>query len=332
MSSFFLKVERAKLFYFATGSILLCLTLIASTVGREHFLLPALQDLLVGEADGVSTWLFWQLWLPRALLTIGVGMALAISGNVFQLITKNPLGSPDILGVNAGASAGAVLSAIFFPSYLSMGVGAFFGSLLVVSLVLLANRGKQDMQFEAIVCGIALNAFALSVVHFCLTGLRQENALLLASWLSGSLSGRGWAEVATIWMVLPVVMIALYALNRPLTILSLGGHVSQTLGVQAERVTLISLLLATILSAIAVLVAGPISFIALCAPHLVRKILKTHQSMWLATGLMGSVLLLFADVLARLLPIKAHFPVGVLTAGIGGVYLIALLLTEMHKK
>ncbi|NOL49584.1 FecCD family ABC transporter permease [Pelistega europaea] len=329
--TFFLPVRRIKRFWVISLPLLFILIVVASTIGKEHILIFKLFDLWKGEADAVSSWLFWELWLPRALLATGVGMALALSGNVFQLLTKNPLGSPDIIGVNAGASAGAVLSAIVFPSFISMTTGALLGALIVVILVVVANGRQLSFQFEAIVCGIAMNALALSIVQFGLTGLRQENALLLAAWLSGSLSGRGWNDVGMIWLGLPIVLIGLYCINRSFTLLSLHGDVAATLGVPIRFTMLSSLLLATILSALAVLVAGPISFIALCAPHIVRKMLKTHQTVWLANAVVGAILLLLSDIVARLLPVKAHFPVGVLTAGLGGLYLLWLLIAEMRK-
>lgn len=278
----------------------------------------------------VNHWLFWELWLPRTLVAIGAGAALGLSGAIFQLLTKNPLGSPDIIGINAGASVGAIAVSLIWVNSLPIAVGAMMGALIVLLLILLTLRIAGTFGMQMIVAGIAINAFALALVQFALTGVRQEDAYQISIWLSGSLAQRTWQDVMYIGSAIPIFGLGLWALKRPLIVMRLGDHTAQVLGVCVSKVTLMSLIFATLLATFAVVSAGPITFLALVAPHITYKLFKQPLSL-LPTAMVGSILLLSADLLARALPKGSSLPVGVVTSALGGIYLLVLLLKAWKR-
>lgn len=308
--------------------LVLVLTIMSSTLGKHQILLTKLFDLLFGQTDAVSHWLFWQLWLPRTLVAVGVGASLAVSGCLFQVLSRNPLGSPDIIGINAGAAAGAVSVSLIWVNSLPMTVGAILGALLTLLLVLLSHGKTAQGRLNMVIAGLAVNALAMAWVQFALTGVRQEDAYQMSVWLNGSLAQRGWQEVMLIWLVLPICLIWLILLRRPLAMMQLSPQTAMSLGISPSRLTVMSLLPATILATASVVAAGPIAFIALAAPHLTRQLFRSHYPMMLPTALVGASLLLVADLLARWVNVGGALPVGVWTAGLGGVYLLYLIVKE----
>lgn len=312
-------------------ALLLVLLVLSATVGKQTNLLPQLPSLIFRQASDTDTWLFWQLWLPRTLVAAGVGAALALSGGVFQMLTRNPLGSPDIIGVNSGAAAGAVAVTLIWPGSLPVMAGAFIGSLAVLLLVLAANGRRLNFTGGVIVSGLAVSAAAAALVQFGLTGVRQEDAFQMAVWLSGSLAQRGWDEAVLIWTVLPILGLMLAALARPLGVMGISPVMASGLGISVGKTAWGCLLAATALATAAVVAAGPVTFLALAAPHLARRLLKTGRPMLFQTGMTGAVLLLASDLAARLLPFPVQLSVGVFTAAIGGLYLCLLLFAQWRK-
>lgn len=326
---FFLPLPQIRRLNGVALLILLCLMLVSATVGKHQTVLPQLTQLLFGGADAVQHWLFWQLWLPRTLLAVGVGASLALSGCLFQVLSRNPLGSPDIIGINAGAAAGAVAVSLIWVNSLPITLGALLGALLTLILVLLSNGKRATLSVNMVIGGLAVNALAMALVQFGLTGVRQEDAYQMNVWLSGSLAQRTWHDVAIVWTALPVCLVMLFLLRRPLALIQLNPNTAASVGVSVFWVALLSLLPATILATTAVVAAGPIAFIALSAPHLARKLFRAPRPLFFPTALVGAILLLLADILTRFLPIS--LPVGVLTAGMGGLYLLYLIMSERKK-
>lgn len=305
---------------------------VAATSGRQHIGLLWLPEWLAGKGAYADRWLFWQLWLPRATVAVGVGAALAIAGGVFQTLTRNPLASPDIIGINAGAAAGAVGFALLLPDRLPAAAAALIGAAVAGLLVTAAAYKHRRFGTHALIAGIAVNALAVAVVRFALTAIRQEDAWEMAAWLSGSLAQRSWPEAALIWTALTVCCTVLLLLAHPLNILAGGRQLALGVGVDAAQTSFVALTAATALSAAAVVCAGPVAFVSLAAPHIVRKILQTERWLLLPTALTGSLLLLCADLAARLLPLPTQLPVGVFTAAFGGLYLCILLFGRWHRR
>lgn len=264
--------------------------------------------------------------LPRILLALLVGAALALSGVLVQGVVRNPLASPEILGVNHAAGLMSIGTLMLFPALPVMWLPllAFIGAVLAFAVLRLAAGSSSPLRLALL--GVALTALYASVTDYLMLShpLEINQALM---WLTGSLWGRGWAfvYVALPWLLLllPLGML----LCRRLDLLVLGEEQAATLGVNVRRTQLLTLLLALALAASSVAVCGPLSFIGLLAPHLTRRLVGGRHH-WLIPGamLVGALLLLLADLLARTLHPPLELPAGILTACIGAPYFFWLLM------
>ncbi|WP_445495370.1 Fe(3+) dicitrate ABC transporter permease subunit FecD [Photorhabdus sp. SF281] len=267
-----------------------------------------------------------QYRLPRILLAITVGAALALSGVLIQGIVRNPLASPDVLGINHAASLASISALILFPSLpvLWLPLLAFGGG--IAALILLRAIAGPSSPLRLALVGVALSATWTSITDYLILSRPQDinNALL---WLTGSLWGRDWQFVA---IALPILMILMpFSLRfcRDLDLLALGDDSASTLGVSLLHVQSWGLMLAVALAATCVAVCGPISFISLVVPHLVRRLVGgRHRWLIPASMLTGAQVLLLADLLARTLDPPMELPAGVLTAIIGTPYFFWLLV------
>ena len=266
-----------------------------------------------------------SLRLPRLVIGIVAGGALAVSGAILQTLTNNPLASPGTLGINAGAFFFVVLAMIFFPSFLgnfpllTALLGAIVSSMLVMGL-----SGKQMEPVR-----VALTGMIISLLFSSMTGALQllfeneTNGLFL--WGSGTLIQLNWQGVTFTGPLIAAAMIGSLLLAKPLDILSLGDDVATSLGQNVRMVKLAAWGVAIILSASIVSVVGPIGFIGLMAPHIVRLLgIRGHAAIMIHAFVWGSVLLVGADVLGRFIQPGQEVPVGAMTALIGGPWLLYL--------
>ncbi|WP_019212243.1 Fe(3+) dicitrate ABC transporter permease subunit FecD [Yersinia massiliensis] len=265
--------------------------------------------------------------LPRTLLALVVGASLAVSGVLVQGVIRNPLASPDILGVNHAAGLTSVIALTLFPALSVMWLPplAFVGGLLAFILLRLA-AGRTSPPVRLALTGVALTALYASLTDFIMLSHPLEiNTALL--WLTGSLWGRGWSFI---YVALPWLLLLLplsFGLCRSLDVMALGEVSAATLGTSVRWVVSLSLLLAVALAAVSVAICGPISFIGLVAPHLARRLVGgRHRWMLPASMLIGSLILLLSDLLARTLAPPLELPAGIFTAVIGAPYFFWLLM------
>ncbi|PHM70671.1 FecCD family ABC transporter permease [Xenorhabdus kozodoii] len=273
-----------------------------------------------------------EIRLPRALVAIGAGITLALSGSLFQLMTRNALGSPDIIGVNGGAAVGIVVAMVVWPEILPVPLGALLGAIIAVLLVYLGNgAGVGNMPAnKIIISGIAIAALCMAFVEFASANIRLEQAQQLKSLLRGSLASQNWQNVALIsGMVLFIPV--LFWLGRQLNYTHFGNDIANTLGVPVHLIQIASILLAVTFATLSVLVVGPVAFIALSAPQIARRLVRNKGSALFCTALVGALLMLASDFITLLLPTFARLPVGVITAVMGGVYLMYLLYAELRR-
>lgn len=272
----------------------------------------------------------WRM--PRALAAITFGAALGASGAVFQSLTRNPLASPDILGFSAGAYTGAIVVMIVFKgSYVDVAAGALLGGLASAAVVyLLAFKGGVQ-GFRLIIAGIAVSAMLSSLNTWLTLTADLDTALVAAVWGAGSLNGMTWDQTGVGSVVVAVLLIATLALARPLKQLELGDDAAQALGVRVEPTRLALMLVSVALIAAVTAAAGPISFVALAAPQIARRVTRTAGVSVPAAALMGAVLLSASDYVA-LHALPAMLPVGTVTVVIGGGYLIWLLIHEARRR
>lgn len=317
------------------------LGVLSTAVGTR--LLPVSDVLagLTGTADRTINFTVRELRLPRTAVAVLVGMSLGVSGALTQALTRNPLASPDVLGVVNGASAGGVLvlitaggasagygGATAALSQVGVPLGAVAGALLSAALVLgIASRrfGALPGTQRVVLVGILLNAVFLGLVQWALTIGDVDQATKAALWLTGSLHGRGWEHVTAVGLAVAVLLPLALLLRRPLEAVALGEDVAASLGVPVRRLRLGLFTLAFALAGTAVAAAGAISFIALLAPPLARRATRRSAPL-LPSALTGAVLLLAADLIARRALPGHELPAGAVTALVGAPVLLLLLL------
>lgn len=314
---------------------LLCAALAIYGLGSGTLSLSPAQviDALRGEGPRNLIVIVTQWRLPRVVMALILGAALAASGAIFQSLMRNPLGSPDVIGFNTGAYSGVLVAIVLFnSSMLGITFGAMTGGLLTAVVVYLLAWRNGVETFRLIIVGIAVRALLVAGNTWLVISASLESALTAGLWSAGSLNGITWAKS------LPVVGLIILAwgltllLSRRMHLLEMGDDMARALGVPVERSRLLLMLAGVALTAAATAVAGPISFIALVAPQIARRLCPNQSHPLLMAGLTGALLLLAADVATQRLFLPYQLPVGVLTVSLGGIYLIGLLLRESRKK
>jgi iron complex transport system permease protein len=288
---------------------------------------------LAGAGDPGASFVVETLRLPRVVCALLVGGALGVAGAIFQSITRNPLGSPDIIGFTYGSSAGAVaMITIVGATQTAVALGSIGAGLLTaLAVYALAYRGGVQ-GYRLVLVGIGVGMMLLALTDYLLTRARLEDAQQAAAWIAGSLNGRGWEEAVPLAVGMVVLLPAGLALSRPLAMLELGDDAASALGVAVERTRLSLALVAVGLTALATAAAGPIGFVALAAPQIARRLTRAAGPGLLTAGLMGALLLQAADLAAQRLLAPRQLPVGVMTAAIGGLYLAWLLAHEWRAR
>ncbi|KAA9394856.1 iron-enterobactin ABC transporter permease [Kocuria coralli] len=320
---------------FIVGLVVTALTLLLALValGSGDYPLSIPEVLTAAFTDqGFASKIVLEWRLPRVLAAVAFGAALAASGALFQTLTRNPLGSPDVIGFSTGAYTGAIVSITLVGStFLSESVGVLLGGLITALVVyLLAWRGGVQ-GFRLIIVGIAVTA-ALSAVNTYLLLLAQTEVAMAASiWGAGSLSLVGWSDLAPALPALIVLGVLTALVVPPLRQLELGDDAAHAHGVRTEPTRLAVLAVGVALIAITTAISGPIAFIALAAPQIARRITHSPGTPVGAAATVGALLLLAADTAAQHL-IPGSVPVGVVTVVIGGVYLVAVLVQEARKQ
>ncbi|MEE8728991.1 MAG: iron ABC transporter permease [Rahnella inusitata] len=312
------------------GGALLLLAILAANTGAMSLSLRTLMGLPLN--DGL-----WQVWLtvrlPRVLLAVMVGCALASSGAVMQGLFRNPLADPGLLGISSGAALAVALTIVMpfsLPPLLALYshmISAFVGSLAISLIVFTLSRFGHGGLSRLLLAGIAINALCGAAVGV-LTYISDDQQLRQFSlWSMGSLGQAQWPTLAVASSLILPACIATFFMSRRLNILQLGEEDAHYLGVNVRRTQLQLLLLSALLVGAAVAVSGVIGFIGLVIPHLLRmRIGADHRWLLPGSAMAGACLLLLADTLARTLVAPAEMPVGLITSIIGGPYFLWLIL------
>jgi iron complex transport system permease protein len=289
-------------------------------------------DALLGGGSRATSFIVETLRLPRVVCAVLVGIALGTSGAMFQSLTNNPLGSPDIVGFTTGSAVGALfVITVLGGSGLQVSAGALAAGLITAALVYgLAFKRSGVSGYRLVLVGIGISALAMAAIDYLLTRARIEEAVAATVWLVGSLNGRGWDQVRPLAAALVVLVPAALLLARPLRLLEMGDEAARALGLRVEPARVAIVLVAVALVAVATTAAGPIAFVALAAPQLARRLALLPNPGIATSALMGAALVLASDVAAqRLLP--TQLPVGLVTGLTGGVYLAWLLVAERKR-
>ncbi|ABC30525.1 ABC-type enterobactin transport system, permease component [Hahella chejuensis KCTC 2396] len=289
---------------------------------------------LFGNAQGQIQVVVTQWRLPRITAAVILGAALGVSGAIFQSLLRNPLGSPDVVGFNTGAYSGALLViAVFQGGYYETAAGALSGGLATALVVYaLAWRKGSAPGFRLIIVGIAVSALLNAFNTWLMISASLQTAMSAALWGAGSLNGVTWSKVSPSLIFCLLAIAAAVPMQRRIRLLAMGDDAAQALGVPVNRSRLALMLLAVSLTAAATAATGPISFIALAAPQITRRLLGANDVSLLNAAWMGALLLLAADQIAHHLFAPSQLPVGVVTISVGGVYLAWLLINDSPRK
>ncbi|MFN8203948.1 MAG: iron chelate uptake ABC transporter family permease subunit [Solirubrobacteraceae bacterium] len=300
---------------------------LASIATGDFSLTPdEIVNALLGRGAAGTSFIVWDLRLPRLLVGLLVGGALGAAGAIFQSLTRNPLGSPDIIGFTWGAAAAAVLAIIVTGGgQLATAGGALAGGTLTAAAVyLLALRGG-DSGYRLILVGIGISAMLAALTALLIARAQLGSAQAARAWLAGTLDGRGWEYALPLGAALVVLAPLVAALVPRLAVIELGEDAARGLGVDVQRSRLAMLAVAVALTAVATAATGPIAFVALAAPQLARRLTRLSGPNVVAAALMGATLLVSGDLLSQRLFGSGQLPVGVTTGALGAVYLIWLL-------
>lgn len=313
--------------------LVISLAFFALTTGKFPIEFSTLIDIVVGQSEGgIKEKIVMDIRLPRLLTAMGVGAALGISGAIFQSISRNVLGSPDVIGFTTGAATGALLQIIIFNgTVVDIAISTLIGGMATALIVYLLSLKNGVMSgYTMILIGIGVGAILHAFNSLLLVKGNIDNAIMANLWLAGSLNARTWQHVypTFIGLLLLVPLIVFYA--KSLTLMEMGDDMAQQLGVNVGRVRWVMIFSAVLLASLATASAGPIAFVALAAPQLVIRLSHSGKLPIVGSALMGALLLLSADVLSQSLPIDVTMPVGLMTGVIGGLYLLWLLTKKQR--
>lgn len=323
---------RNKIIFLSAIQVLLLLAVLVWSVITGQYPLT-LKSLLSG--DTMSIMVFKRLRLPRALMGVIGGFGLSISGYIYQLIFKNPLASPDIVGVSSGASAGAALAIVAVSASVPViSISAFIGAVTALIITLLtAYLVPGRNSYTIVLAGIAIHSVAQTILMFLKLAADPEKQLAsIEYWIMGSLNGISRDSLAIPFLTTLAGFIIMAMLYRQVLILSTSEEEAVSLGVNVAILRFIILMLATLVVSSIICVTGLISFIGLIAPHIARLLTKRNDIFtYITSGFTGAILLTLADILARSVS-SSELPVSIFTSLLGAPLLIILLIRANKKE
>ena len=299
-------------------------------VGAYSLSVPDLLRTFSGRGTQSENFIVLSLRLPRLTLAVLVGVAFALSGALFQAVLRNPLASPDIIGVTGGASAAAVFGLLILGfGAVATSLAAFAGAVIVACIIYLLARRGGVVGYRFVLIGVGVAFMVQGLLGYLLSRADLNDAQGALLWLVGSVSGARWPDIAVLAVVLLVLLPIIFVLGRPLRALQLGDDLATSLGVGAERTRLLLLVIAVALAATATAAVGPLAFVAFVAAPIARRVVGTGGLALLPAALVGALITTAADFTAQhLLPGQLELPAGIITGAIGAPYLLWLLATS----
>ncbi|MCT4792038.1 MULTISPECIES: iron ABC transporter permease [Exiguobacterium] len=328
--------RRQRLIFFILSVLLLGTIVISIGLGPASVSYDRLLPTLFGQGTFKEDFVLFSLRLPRIIITLLAGMALALSGSILQGITRNELADPGIIGINTGAGVAVAIFFLYFPvdvgSFIyGLPVAAFLGALVTaVAIYALSydrNRGLQPIRL--ILTGVGFSMALSGIMVILISSTKREKVDFIAKWLAGNIWGTDWTFVYALlpWLIV-LIPFTLYKANK-LNLLALNEPVAIGVGVAIEKERIQLLLTAVALAASAVSVTGGISFIGLMAPHIARALVGPRHQWFLPIALLiGGWLLVLADTIGRNIADPEGVPAGIVVALIGAPYFIYLLLKK----
>ena len=275
----------------------------------------------------------WDIRMPRATAVLILGGALALTGYLLQTFFHNPIAGPFVLGISSGAKMVVALVMVFLlgraihVSSMAMILAAFIGAMMSMGFVLLVSRRINNMSM-LVISGVMIGYICSAVTELVVTFADDEDIVNLHNWSQGSFSGMTWENVKVMAFVVAITSVVIFLLSKPLSAYQLGETYAKNMGVNVRLLRVWLVLLSSILSACIVAFAGPISFVGIAVPHLVKKLFGTAEPIWMipACFLGGSVFCLFCDLLARTLLAPTELSISTVTAVFGAPIVLAVMI------
>ncbi len=322
------------------GALLLTLLVLNLRIGSVKVPMGELLAILRGQnRDGTAGQIIWTIRMPRMIAAAVLGGALAVAGFLLQTFFSNPIAGPFVLGISSGAKltvAIAMILSLRLGTNLSSGamiVAAFVGAGLSMGLIL-AISGRVDRMSVLVVCGVMIGYICSAITDFMVTFAEDSNIVNLHNWSRGSFSGTSWENVRTMVPVVAVSMLLSFLLSKPMGAYQMGETYAASLGVHLRRLRWALILLSSILAATVTAFAGPISFLGIAAPHLIRQLLKTAKPILMipACFLGGAVFCLLCDLLARTMFSPTELSISTVTAVFGAPVVIVMMLHRQKER
>jgi ABC-type Fe3+-siderophore transport system, permease component len=295
--------------------------------------------LFTGAGDDTQVGIVWKLRMPRILAAAVLGGGLALSGFLMQTFFGNPIAGPFVLGISSGSKlcvALVMIVALRYFSYVSswaMVLAAFAGALIAMGFVLLAARAIRQMSM-LLVAGIMISYICSAVTEFLITFAKDSDIVNLHSWSQGSFSGTKWSHVGVFSVIVLVCLLLVFLMSKPIGAYQMGEGYAQSMGVNVKRFRVTLIFLSSLLAGCVTAFAGPISFVGIAVPHLIRLLLKTEKPILVipASFLGGAVFCLFCDYIARTLFAPADMPISTVTALFGAPVVIVMMIRRHRAR
>lgn len=322
----------------AAGAVILFILNVC--IGTVEISLPDILKMITGQgADRTAERIVWDIRMPRATAAIILGGALALAGYLLQTFFHNPIAGPFVLGISSGAKMVVALVMVFLMgravrvSSAAMIAAAFLGAMLSMGFVLLMSRRVSRMSM-LVVSGVMIGYICSAITELVVTFADDADIVNLRNWSRGSFSGMTWEHVAVMAGVVAVTSCTIFLMAKPLSAYQLGEAYAQNMGVNVRRLRILLVLLSSFLSACIVAYAGPISFVGVAVPHLVKNLLGTTKPICMipACFLGGSVFCLFCDLLARSLFAPTELSISTVTAVFGAPVVLWIMIRRNKEK
>lgn len=291
-----------------------------------------------GPNDGTLSNIIWNIRLPRILAAIILGGALSVSGFLLQTFFANPIAGPFVLGISSGAKLVVSLVMIYLLtlgrtiSSAMMILAAFVGAMISMGFVLLVSKKVKKMSM-LVICGVMIGYICSAITDFLLTFAEDSNIVNLHNWSLGSFSGTSWDNISIMSIVVFVTFLLTFLMSKPISAYQMGEVYAQNMGVNIKLFRVILILLSSILSACVTAFAGPISFVGIAVPHIVKTMMKTAKPILIipACYLGGAVFCLFCDLIARTIFAPTELSISSVTAIFGAPIVIYMMVKRQNK-
>ena len=307
--------------------------------GSVHISMSEIIDAFRGAGDPVKASIITDIRLPRVMSALILGGALAVAGYLLQTFFANPIAGPFVLGISSGAK---LVVAMIMITFLSRGIllssmaligAAFLGSILSTILILIISKGVKNMSF-LVVCGVMIGYICSSITEFVVTFADDSNIVNLHNWSMGSFSGTSNRDVAVMAAVVGITCIAVFAVSKPMSAYQMGEGYAANMCINVRHFRVLLILLSAVLSSCVTAFAGPISFVGVAVPHIIRHIYRTNRPIVMipASFLGGAAFCLLADLIARTLFAPTELSISSVTAVFGAPIVIWMMIGRSRKE